>query len=375
MAEFPPELIFEILLRLPPEDLLRCLCVSKSWNATIHDKNFIKSHLQRSIQTNSFGSLFVYVGFYHDGRKLKFSTIYNDGTIEQATGIGQSPLQDVEGRIPFPYTLVSCNGIICIRTETVDKVEEFVLWNPSIQKFKKIPSPTFEQPPSSDIHLHRHYGFGYDSANDDYKLLGIAMFFVNWDLNIFVHQYQIYSLKSNSWRKIKNMPRDEFQFSASTIVFLNGCLSWKAYNVLDEKFYVVTFELASEKYHWFPNPVDGLVYLDVLGDSLCIFRLRTTIDAWIMKEHGSWTLLYSIEQPAMPWVSRWKPVLHSKNGESVLLMNDLQKFAWFDLVKNSWKEVETAGPYIHTIDTICMRSLCLLDGDPIIVESSKSLSL
>ncbi|KAM1363558.1 hypothetical protein TB2_028002 [Malus domestica] len=268
MAEFPPELIFEILLRLPPEGLLRCLCVSKSWNATIHDKNFIKSHLQRSIQTNSFGSLFVYVGFYHDGRKLKFSTIYNDGTIEQATGIGQSPLQDVEGRIPFPYTLVSCNGIICIRTETVDKVEEFVLWNPSIQKFKKIPSPTFEQPPSSDIYLHRRYGFGYDSANDDYKLLGIAMFFVNWDLNISVHQYQIYSLKSNSWRKIKNMPRDEFQFSASEIVFLNGCLSWQAYNVLDKKFYVVTFELASEKYHWFPNPVNGIVYLEVLGDSM-----------------------------------------------------------------------------------------------------------
>ncbi|KAM1049371.1 hypothetical protein ACFX2I_028397 [Malus domestica] len=375
MAEFPPELIFEILLRLPPEGLLRCLCVSKSWNATIHDKNFIKSHLQRSIQTNSFGSLYVYAGFYHDGRKLKFSTIYNDGTIEQATGIGQSPLQDVEGRIPFPYTLVSCNGIICIRTETVDKVEEFVLWNPSIQKFKNIPSPTFEQPPSSDIYLHRRYGFGYDSANDDYKLLGIAMFFVNWDLNISVHQYQIYSLKSNSWRKIKNMPRDEFQFSASEIVFLNGCLSWQAYNVLDKKFYVVTFELASEKYHWFPNPVNGIVYLEVLGDSLCIFRLRTTIDAWIMKEHGSWTLLYSIEQAAMRWVSRWKPVLLSKNGESVLLMNGLEKFAWFDFVKNSWKEVGTAGPYIHTIDTICMRSLCLLDGDPIIVESSKSLSL
>ncbi|KAM1285621.1 hypothetical protein ACFX13_029099 [Malus domestica] len=40
-------------------------------------------------------------------------------------------------------------------------------------------------------------------------------------------------------------------------------------------------------------------------------------------------------------------------------MNGLEKFAWFDFVKNSWKEVGTAGPYIHTIDTICMRSLLL----------------
>ncbi|KAM1815190.1 hypothetical protein ACFX11_028767 [Malus domestica] len=374
MAEFPPELIFEILLRLPPEDLLRCLCVSKSWNATIHDKKFIKSH-QRSIQTNSFGSLLVTAGNSHDGRKLKFSNIYNDGTIERATGIGQSPLLDVEGWTRFPYTLVSCNGIICIRTETVDKVEEFVLWNPSIQKFKKIPSPTFEQPPSSDLYLHRSYGFGYDSANDDYKILGIARFFVKGDLNIAVHQYQIYSLKSNSWRKIKNMPRDEFQLGMSDIVFSNGSLSWQAYNVLDEKFYVVTFELASEKYHWFPNPVDrdGDIWLvEVLGDSLCVVRWCIR-EAWIMKEHGSWTLLYSIG-----WVDEfrrgyWKPVMLSKNGESVLVQIDSRKFVWLDLEKKSWKEVEIGGLHDDGFKaTICKRSLCLLDGDPVIVERIKN---
>ncbi|KAB2627426.1 F-box protein CPR30-like [Pyrus ussuriensis x Pyrus communis] len=310
MAEFPPELIFEILLRLPPEDLLRCSCVSKSWNATIHDKSFIKSHLQRSIQTNSFGSLLVTASVNHDGSELKFSNIYNDGTIERAMGIGQSPLQDVEGRNPFPYTLVSSNGIICIRTETPDRVEEIVLWNPSIRKFKKIPSPTFEQPPSSDTYLHRHYGFGYDSANDDYKLLGIAMFFVNWDMNIVVHQYQIYSLKSNSWRKTKYMPRDELHFVLSEIVFSNGALSWQAYNVLDKKSYVVTFELASEKYHWFPNP---------------------------------------------------------PNGESVLVQINFRKFVWFDLEKKSWKQLEIGGLHddVNFTSTICTRSLCLLDGDPI----------
>ncbi|KAM1703226.1 hypothetical protein PS2_028216 [Malus domestica] len=84
MREFPPELLFEILLRLPPEDLLRCLCVSKAWNATIHDKTFIKSHLQRSIQTNSFGSLFVSATFPCNKCSFKFSDIYNDGTIERA---------------------------------------------------------------------------------------------------------------------------------------------------------------------------------------------------------------------------------------------------------------------------------------------------
>ncbi|KAB2627427.1 F-box protein CPR30-like [Pyrus ussuriensis x Pyrus communis] len=366
MGEFPPELLFEILLRLPPEDLLRCLCVSKAWNTTIHDKNFIKSHLQRSIQTNSFGSLFVSATFSCKKCLFKFSDIYNDGTIERAMKMEQPPLQDAESQTPFPSTLVSSNGIICIRTER-DEDEDFVLWNPSIRKFKKIPSPTFEQSPSSDKHMYLGYGFGYDSTNDDYKLLGITNF------NMAMHQYEIYSLKSNSWRKIRNMPC-EFHMIVSRILFSNGALSWLAQNMLDIKMHVVTFELASKKYHWFPTPVDENVHTEVLGDSLCIFRLRT-IDAWIMKERGSWTLPYSIEQAAMSWVSWWEPVLLSKNGGSVLLMNDLQKFAWFDLVKNSWKEVETTGLYLHFIYTICMRSLCLLDGDPIIVESSKSLSL
>ncbi|KAM1176126.1 hypothetical protein ACFX2I_028399 [Malus domestica] len=367
MREFPPELLFEILLRLPPEDLLRCLCVSKAWNATIHDKTFIKSHLQRSIQTNSFGSLFVSATFPCNKCSFKFSDIYNDGTIERAMKIEQPPLQDAESRTPFPSALVSSNGIICIRTGLYE--DDFVLWNPSIRKFKKIPSPTFEQSPSPDIHVYLGYGFGYDSTNGDYKLLGIANF------NMAVHQCQIYSLKSNSWRKIRNMPCDEFHMIVSRILFSNGALSWLAQNMLDRKMHVVTFELATEKYHWFPTPVDENVQLEVLGDSLCIFRRLRTMDAWIMKEHGSWTLLYSIELPPMSRLNRWEPVLLSKNGESVLLMNDLHKFAWFDLVKNSWKEVKTAGLYRQFIYTICMRSLCLLDGDPIIVESSKSLSL
>ncbi|KAM2482441.1 hypothetical protein FF1_039994 [Malus domestica] len=59
MSDFPPELLFDILSRLPPKDLIRFLCVSKAWNAIIHHHHFIKAHLQRSIQTNSFRTILV----------------------------------------------------------------------------------------------------------------------------------------------------------------------------------------------------------------------------------------------------------------------------------------------------------------------------
>ncbi|KAB2625494.1 F-box protein [Pyrus ussuriensis x Pyrus communis] len=48
-----PEILFDILSRLPPKDLIRFLCIFKVWYATINDHRFIKAHLQRSIQTNS----------------------------------------------------------------------------------------------------------------------------------------------------------------------------------------------------------------------------------------------------------------------------------------------------------------------------------
>lgn len=59
MSDVPLELLFEILVRLPPKDLIRSLCVSKAWYAFIHDHCYIKSHLHHSIETNSFRTLLV----------------------------------------------------------------------------------------------------------------------------------------------------------------------------------------------------------------------------------------------------------------------------------------------------------------------------
>ncbi|TQD83553.1 hypothetical protein C1H46_030860 [Malus baccata] len=53
MSSFPLELVVDILSWIAPEDLIQCMRVCKAWNAFIRGENFIKSHLQRFIQTNS----------------------------------------------------------------------------------------------------------------------------------------------------------------------------------------------------------------------------------------------------------------------------------------------------------------------------------
>ncbi|KAM3001435.1 hypothetical protein FF2_037726 [Malus domestica] len=80
-------------------------------------------------------------------------------------------------------------------------------------------------------------------------------------------------------------------------------------------------DLATKEYCQFPTPVDG-------DDS------TEMSDVWIMKKYGvteSWTLLYSIEQEAMPCaLKRYKPVAFSKNGEMLLSIKDNNSLLWFD---------------------------------------------
>nr|POE88526.1 f-box protein cpr30 [Quercus suber] len=51
-SQLPPEIINEILSRLPVKSLLRFLCVSMQWYARIKNQVFIKLHRQRSIEDN-----------------------------------------------------------------------------------------------------------------------------------------------------------------------------------------------------------------------------------------------------------------------------------------------------------------------------------
>ncbi|BFG13985.1 hypothetical protein CerSpe_002590 [Prunus speciosa] len=369
MSILPPELILDILLRLPPKDLIRSLCVSKAWYAFIHDQRFIKAHLQRSIETNSAPlSILIWSDNPEDAPSGFFSlTFSNNDTIGAAVRTEQ-PFKYADN-----YTHIlgnSVHGLVCIRNY-VDW--EIALWNPSIQKLKKIPFPTFETPRFERL---AYYGFGYDSVHDDYKVVGIV------DCYTESRQVHIYSLKSNSWERIQNMPCNHLDFHSDYIVFFNGALNWLMHPVLDETPHIIqTLNLASEEYCQFSTPVvlDDMynmhtptLSLEVLGGCLCLCvdRFGAAHDVWVMKEYGmteSWTLLFSIEPEAVLWVHvhSFKPLVLSKNGEMVLLTYKYHNsvFFWYDLKKKSFKQVEFRGhPRVSKVAVSGVGSLCLLDS-------------
>ena len=59
LAEFPPELWVEILVRLPAKALDRFRCVSKRWRSIIDNPRFINMHLNLS-KNNPNKSLLLY---------------------------------------------------------------------------------------------------------------------------------------------------------------------------------------------------------------------------------------------------------------------------------------------------------------------------
>ena len=84
-------------------------------------------------------------------------------------------------------------------------IENAILWNPEIDQLKVIPYGLVELPPKarSEIKLH---GFGYDHVRNDYKVIRqVNMITFNnhpWDVVKQEPFWEIYSLKSDSWRKI-----------------------------------------------------------------------------------------------------------------------------------------------------------------------------
>ena len=104
----PLDVIDRILLRLPVNALIRFLCVSKEWSALINSSNFIKKHLNHSIETNSDRTLILNETFVNPRLQSRwFSVPYSDNDqFGKAVQIYQ-PLHNWK-------ILDYCHGLVCL---------------------------------------------------------------------------------------------------------------------------------------------------------------------------------------------------------------------------------------------------------------------
>ncbi|KAI3955572.1 hypothetical protein MKX01_034894 [Papaver californicum] len=322
VSSVPEDISQEILLRLPVKSLLRFKSISKYFSFLIRSSNFIKKHINHSIQKNNVTFIFP----DYDNRETQFISL---------NPLLDSPSSKPDGFMTHNrrYSFIksgwkidsfcgSSNGLLCICCVNtyVDedevgcalsddddiKEEQIVVLNPSTREYKKILVPQRVSDPGAV--LRSLFWFAYDCKIDDYKVVRVVDFDRSGKESFEV---EVYTLGLNSWKKIGNV---SFKFEKHHGVLVSGALHWFVVSGETQLKVLVSFDIANERFVEVLLPKERLTYpeepledvkyvknVGELGGRLCllfhIFGVR--VDVWVMQEYGvreSWSKSFTITE-------------------------------------------------------------------------------
>ncbi|XP_071703979.1 putative F-box protein At3g20705 [Rutidosis leptorrhynchoides] len=299
--ELPTDIIVDILSRVPARYILRFKSVSKSWYALFQNPNFISKHFQNQSSVPSF--LFP-------PEKSTTPTSTSDHTVGLILSDSsyKSINFSIEIDISKSFDIYGiCNGLICMSVFPLGSI--ILLWNPATRVFKDLPISPIHRP-QADRLLLVVLGFGYDDVVMDYKVFRIVYF------GNQMHQVEMFSLCTNSWREIKTRV-DFIIYEAACRVFLNGKFHWAAFGFVDNHNtkLIVYFDLRDEVFNYIMLPkfeFEGCIgqYIDAhwqvvaMKESLAVIAWSENgsgvviFEVWVLKEYrvvSSWTKYTSFE--------------------------------------------------------------------------------
>ncbi|CAI9096181.1 OLC1v1032266C1 [Oldenlandia corymbosa var. corymbosa] len=358
MSDFiPRELLADVLVRLPVISLFRCRRVSKSWRDLIDSPCFTQLYLKRSPPNSK-----VIVALQRGGAFYAFDWVHEwDGGSHYRASNPKKLENHLSDFLVGQVQIVgSSNGILCLWNITKDG---HVLWNPWINKFSILP------PLPVDCKNGGSYcvgaAFGSDHSNDDYKVVKWFKLasYMSWELDdasfdgyedssFDGYEFCVYSLKLNSWRRIKDaMPHEMPQ--AHDCTFVNGAL----YFLVQEKMkfgyhdnFIVAFDLGSEEFRRISTVPHSPRFKEVYeyhhlcslnGRLACIstYTERLFGELWVMVDDGakrSWTLFACINIGLSGSDCRVMAV--SERSKKMLLQVG-KKLALYDIENRSIRDV------------------------------------
>jgi F-box interacting protein len=289
-------------------------------------------------------------------------------------------------------SMFSVNGTLCLYSGDNGNI---VLWNPVSQTIKDLPNSEvqlaqFDMPYGADEYVdfdvdYYLHGFGYDHVTNDYKVIWYAdihtelltryledeeNLLVDWLESIdFNSVWEIYSLRSNSWRKLHvDMPYSSKCYEC-TQVYMDGVCHWLCEYHQTVGPCLVSFYLSNEVFFITPIPsdVDDCFYrkaswinLAVLNGFITLISYHektTTFHISILGEIGmeeSWTKLLIVG----PLSSVMRPIGVGVKGEIVFIRKD-QKLVWLDLHTQMTAELGYQGGAVHSSQIIIYKESIL----------------
>ncbi|KAH7842819.1 hypothetical protein Vadar_009539 [Vaccinium darrowii] len=328
----PPELLINVLKRLPVKTLLRFRSVSKEWYSLITNPYFITQHLDRSLAAPH--TLVRYCTFKPNQNPYSgiehYSVRFDNNTAFDEYAKPECPFTS----FGFCFRIVgSCNGLICLLDTFEGDVHNLLLWNPLIGKSVAVPRPevSFTSGQCPDFCT---YGFGFDESRNDYKVVAIMPPDQIQGFQSKQSQAAIYSLNSGIWREIS--PKGLRCSTSSTFgvqpAYLNGVAHWVGTDPRKrwreaECFCIVTFSMTDEVFGEIKLPEKGYVNVDnllesklclsVSQESLAFIKVDCYYWVWVMKKYGmeeSWALLFKVKTGSV-----WRGFVGFRmNGEFVV---------------------------------------------------------
>ena len=287
-----PDLVLEILYRLPVKSLLTLKCVSKPLNSLISDTKFARDHLRLSHTRHNHlllcpylfreREIFVFEFFVFDSR---LPSIFNNFTSTISETKLYFPLDTC-----FNVSLIdSCDGIICFKTtDYYNRDVKLVIWNPCTRKFKVL--PLLENPPPS-LTIKTSYSFGYDQFTNSYKVVVVFCYQLNKSCKTLVKVHTLGNdLGNHFWRTIPDFPSQLMgQPERHPGKFVSGTINWVIlYPENDSSRAILSLELGNESYQEILQPDYGLdeplhnFGLGVCRDYLCVLaHTKSFLDIWV----------------------------------------------------------------------------------------------
>lgn len=351
MSNLPPELIADILPRLPGKSLCRFRCVSKSWGSRISDSEFVKAHLHRA----QFNRLIL-------SSANSLYSIDHENEVVAAVEIDY-PKEQTQNRNPHGIQIIgSCNGLVCIMPQP----DIFFIFNPATHESTRLPYALIGYGgPCAAI----AYGFGYAASIDDYKLVKAAP----------SPAMAVFSLRLGDWETSTGFFYENLIESEKDPLppgtLLNGALHWvfkvRGYG---GKCVIAAFDLETDKFRSMPVPETAVSGFStgVLNGRLCLMHREDGLRRghfWVMMEYcvgDSWTRIL-VEEPCLVV----KPLCLWKNS-MILIAKDKKELVLCDPKNGTCKSFEVNGIPDTFYADVYVESLLSL---PVFTEKNSKFEL
>ncbi|KAK1371913.1 F-box domain-containing protein [Heracleum sosnowskyi] len=273
------DILAQILVRLPVKYILRCMCIQNSWYNLIRTPTFITLHLNhQKSSTHKRTTYHLFLNLPDDLKlALRFDDVQCEELLVENLPPGLSHLNWYE--LTHDWHALS-HGLICLKLMCSSSLRGIYLWNPLIQKSKLLqqsPLPMY----SAKNTMWEALAFGFVPGLGDYVVVHILK--PDWFDELEPHPHSVfigvYSLNTNSWKKITINNFLVHRIERASDVFINDTAFWVGRN-FDKDTIVMYFDTKTDTLGeiLLPEWASSSVYPDIrivpYGQSIACFAKR-----------------------------------------------------------------------------------------------------